>query len=535
MVLSQVSELPKVELTPLDIALPEWKNDDFSAFNRGVEVFKALTDDVGIGSGYFFKVCQRLETAVFERKIKNINGYISTSLDVRALTYLLATSEAFAKQVTLTPAVMDKIEAVRDPISTWALDFLVKAYLKHYDYLAQGETLTLIGEFIAKHLFFYQLKRREVTFRRLYKHREFLFEPNCLQKVIHELNQPKVKNLPQLAKRWGVSDYLEGRYFQVCQFQEYLSTLAALEVGEDHPVLQQLCEEDVCTSTYSDEKLLGHQVLETLIERCIEHQDIPPAWRNIVLTIAGDPRQGEEHEQYQKWWSLLTYEHLNKMHQWMMRFDVELFVQLLFDGNEVTDPVERRKHPMVCRQAFVEGLLDCGLIRESRLLISTQGRKLLLEEFEENTLPSNGKLSGQKASVMYLNIDGKVHGLIGTGNFKMKLFDKEPDTFRLTYEKRKTFSGKNLGNALADQYYGQYGFDGGFQEYQHDTGLHWQHQSLSYLRENAVKFHPEDAMTKVKYSEFKSRFGHQLYRYKNAKRLKPETNFDDEEMFSISA
>ena len=520
MVFSQFSELPKIELAPLSISLPEWEVEDFSAFNRSVEEFQTLTHDVGIGSGYFFQVCERLESAVFEKNIQNLNGYIRTSLDVRALTYLLATSEAFAKKAVLSSSLIKKIEAVRDPVSTWALDFLVKAYLNHYDYLAKGETLTLLGQFIVKHLFFYQLKRREVTFRRLYKHREVLFEPDSLKRVNNELSQPKVRNLAQLAKRWGVLDYLEGRYFKVCQFQTYLVQLQELDIGESHAVFADLSQEDVYNMVFDGDRLLGHEVIEQLVTRCQDRPDMPTQWRNLVLAIAGDPRQNVK-PQAQNLWQGISIESLNKMNQWMIRYDVELFSQLLFDGQEVSDPIERRNHPMVCRQTFVEGLLDCGLIRESRLLISQSGLEVLKTQFELEHLPHFMKVTG-KASVIYLNVDGKVHCLEGSGAFKLKLFDKVPEAFDKTYQTKTSFAAKNLGNQLATQYYQQYGYDGGFQEYAHDQGLHWQHQCLSYLRQNAVRFHPEDALTKAKYSEFKQRFGHQLYRYKKAKRLKVE-------------
>ena len=464
----------------------------------------AIGRRAGSGSDQFQNACRRLLEVVLAKSGNDIVSHIKTSTDVRAFTYLLSFSYEFAKNIDISRSILDHLLFIRSPVSRLTLTQLIRSFLVQFDEVADEQGLLDWCEFIKGSLFHYSSGSGSSELKRYAQHGDVIFSPFGPSRVV-KYSQKEGIDFDGMLQRLGLTGFTDGRYLTLCRNQYYLETLKNIPVGENNSILSEICKPEVVNSPYTQDKQLGHKVLEILIDRSAG-QAISQSWQNTILTIAGDPRVPKSSPNYQQWWALLGEERIFLMRGWLSRFDLKLFLKVLEqsakDGSN--SDMERM---FESRKVFMEGLLKQGLVAESRLFLSGYAEHYLKRHYDRKELPEYARVSSQQTSMIYLNISGKVHMIEGSHSFKLKLFDRLPSETKISDYGVKVVSDSDLRLRIVWQYDREFGNSEGYNDLPHDVHLGCQNKAINFLRQKGIAVDVGQLISGKRYREFKSKFG----------------------------
>ena len=494
----------KLSLPELRIELPEWKPQDFRSIKLSTKEIAKVGSGAGKGSDRFVIARNRLNEASKVGDTSYLLTQIYDAIDARAFADLLCNDNEFAENVAITRELLDQLSALRSPMSRLALTQLIRAFFIHYDLVAEKGDLNDWCHFLKLQLNIYSGKSGASELRTYARHADLLFQVDASRYVVQQAVDEEI-DFDTLIQRFGLTGYSDGRYLTLCRYQYYLQTLNDIPVGENHPVLSEVCNEDVVNSPYSDGKLLGHAILETLIDRA-DPQSISKSWQSTILNIAGDPRVPRTHRNYQQWWELLGPNRIAKMRGWLSRLDLKVFLKILEQSAKDGSNTDMERM-FVSRKAFMGGLLKQGHVTESRLFLSDEAVRYVNRHYKPDELPSFARVSSSKTSMIYLNISGKVHMIEGSHSFKLKLMDQLPVTSNVTDYGVSRFRDSDFRNSIVYKYNREFSGRDGMLELTHDVHLNWQHRAIEYLRGKRLQIKVGNMIDKSRLREYKRKYG----------------------------
>ena len=493
-----------MRLPDLAFDLPAWKDSDFELIKAAEKRIKTIVSDAVKGSDAFQQACRRILEIVLSGNAHRLPQSINTSVDVRAITYLLGSWNDFAKHLTLNKPLLEAMVIPRNPMSKLSLLQLIRAYFVRYDTVADPQVLADWRAFIRLQLGKLELKGASSDLASYAKFVEILFSAAGPAAVV-AFAKTKHSDLDGVLRELGLNGFSNGRFLTLCRYQYYLETLRTMPVGAEHEILHEVVKTDVVNAPFDDSRLLGHAVLEALIDRSAG-MAISSAWQSVILTIAGDPRVPTSNPNYQKWWVLLGEQRIGLMRGWLSRFDLALFLKVLEqsarDGN--IDDMERMFLP---RKQFMEGLLDQGLVSHSRLFLSKHAEHYLRRYFKKEELPEYALVDSAETSMIYLNLAGKVHMIEGSHSFKLKLLDRLPAQFKLLDYSKRLYSDYEFRSKIARIYHEEFRSHQGLEELTHDVHLNWQHKAIQFLAEKGISVSVPELIGAARYREYKYKFG----------------------------
>ncbi|MBZ9610851.1 EH signature domain-containing protein [Rheinheimera maricola] len=493
-----------MRLPDLLFNLPDWKDSDFTLVKDAEKKVKLIGRKAGTGSDTFQKACLKLLNIVLQGRTEQLVANINNAVDVRAFTYLLGASEEFVKHVSLTHALLDVLVLPRNPISKLTLLQLIRAYFVRYDTVANTQVLADWCTFICLQLNQLHLTAAPSDLASYIKHASVLFSAAGPSEVV-AFAKNKQSDLDGVLRELGLNGFSNGRFLTLCRYQYYLETLKTMPVGAEHEILHEVVKKDVVNAPFDEGHLLGHAILEILIDRSAGAA-ISAAWQSAILTIAGDPRVPTSNPNYQKWWVLLGEQRIGLMRGWLSRFDLALFLKVLEqsarDGN--IGDMERMFEP---RKQFMEGLLEQGLVSHSRLFLSRHAEHYLRRSFKKEELPEYALVDSAETSMIYLNLAGKVHMIEGSHSFKLKLLDKLPAQFKLLDYGKRLYFDSEFRAKIARIYHEEFGYRRGVEELTHDVHLNWQYNAIRFLAEQGISVSVHELIGAARYREYKSKFG----------------------------
>lgn len=493
-----------LSLPQLKIELPEWKPRDFKVLHRSVKKIEEIGKSVGTGSDRFKIARERLARAAKTGGVPNLITQMNESIDVRAFTDLVCNDRAFTQSIAITRELLDRLAALRSPMSRLALTQLIRAYFIHYDKVADGSDLDDWCHFLTFQLKAFGAKEGASELKTYAKHADLLFQRDAPHHVVQQAMDDKI-DFDTLIHRFSLTGFSDGRYLTLCRYQYYLQTLNEIPVGAAHPILAEVCNEDVVNAPFSGGKLLGHAILEALIDRAAP-ESISKPWQSTILNIAGDPRVPKTHRNYQQWWELLGPGRIAKMRGWLSRLDLKVFLKILEQSAKDGSNSEMERM-FVSRKAFMEGLLKQNYVTESRLFLSDEAARYLKLHYKRDELPSFARVASSKTSMIYLNISNRVHMIEGSHSFKMKLMDRLPATANVTDYGVNMFSDRDLRTSIGYKYHQEFAGKDGLIELTHDVHLNWQHNAIRYLRSRRIDIEVGKMINKARLREYKQKFG----------------------------
>ncbi len=492
-----------LSLPALEFKLPEWPEHAFLPIRSREQQVRAIAKGAGSNSDSFKQACKKLKLA-FERADKHeLSTILKEKVDVRAFTFLLSGDKGFSDNLLIDKPLLEQLLNVTNPLSKLSLMQLIRAYFIHFDKIASGDDLEYWSFFINKQLINLDLKFGNNELKTYADNHKWIFGRSGPMNMAKRAQADKV-DLDLYIKRLSLDGYGASRYMTLARYQYYLQQLEALTVGEDSPVLAEMVKADVFNSPYENNRLLGHAMLEMMIDKSAG-QALSDSWQRVILSIAGDPRVPKSHPKYQKWWAILGEKRIALVRGWLSSFDLSLFLRVLEqsakDGSN--QDMERMFQP---RKLFIDGLDKTGLIRDSRLFLSRYAETYLHKHYKKEELPSYARVTSQNTSMIYLNIDDKVHMIEGSHSFTLKLMDRLPSRCRVNDYSLNVITNDELRTTVGHQYRNEFVDEDGILEAQHDQHLNWQHKALLFLSKR-VKISASDVLGKDRLRQFKQKFG----------------------------
>lgn len=488
----------------LEINLPAWDERQFHVIRKAEKKIAGVKRKAGNGSDGFKNAWRKLIQVSLRGESHKLTDHINSPIEVRAFTYLLAASDEFSESVRLSSSMLDHLLSVRSPLTRLSLTQLIRAFFVRFDLLADKKDIEGWCEFIKQQLANINTGSGASELKRYTQYKDIIFSPYGPSKVV-KFSQRENIDFDGMLPRFGLTGFADGRFLTLCRYQYYLETLKSIPVGEKHAVLAEMCKSEVLNSPYTHEKQLGHVILEILIDRS-EGSSISQSWQNTILTIAGDPRVPKSSPNYQQWWVLLGEKRISLMRGWLSRFDLKLFLKVLEqsakDGGN--SDMERM---FESRKIFMEGLLEQGLVVESRLFLSGYAEVYLRRHYDRRELPEYARVLSHQTSMIYLNLSGRVHMLEGSHSFRLKLFDRLPSAAKLSDYGVKVVDDSDLRSAIIHQYEHEFDDATGYRDLTHDIHLNWQNKAINFLKKKRLSVEPGKLISKKRYREYKAKFG----------------------------
>jgi hypothetical protein len=426
-----------------------------------------------------------------------VDNHIKSLTDIRAVIHLWATDSEFLTDQPLSDSFFKQFKIVSPLASRLGLLALVSLYFDKYDLLDDG--IKSLRAYLLEQ--FNNRNGRPIPprLRRFSEHAGLLLDSYAPKRLV-EYGIDKNLSLQTMVSRFGISHGKNNRFHSICQNLYYIESLRDLEVGDDTPIFAEIVSPKVYGAAYDEHHLLGHEVLQILIDKCITAGELPDNWRDVLLSIAKDPRVPTGNRDYRRWWAIVGTERTEWVRQQLSGFDLKVFLEVLEDyaKNSGKDDI-RRMFP--ARKRFLEGLFEMGLVEHSRLFLGNAAINFLRQNYHEDTLPHYARQSDSATAIIYLNL-GSVHMVEGSHSFPLILLDNIPEESKILSYDQSYFSRDDLNRRLIHAHVGT-GMP--HDKITHHPNLTWQHKALLALRKKyGLSIGPGDVLTRSDYHDFVS-------------------------------
>jgi hypothetical protein len=489
-----------LKLPIINFSLPEWEpKRDFAIYDSVTDALKKMQKKTGFQSEAFKKSCNAIYSKVKDGKVLEVPSLIRKPLDVRALTTLWL-SDMFFNKCPVTKELIDALYNPRRVLSKLVVQQLLRLFFQRFEQVGDLDALI---HCLHKELSGHAKQLNASSLGKLIHHKEKIIShegPSWIAKTAIA----EQSDLDIFIDKIGLKSFADTRFYSICQNHYYLEQLRVLEPGQTHPLLEEIIKPSVYESPYNQTEMLGHEILRILIDRAPK-EGVDEKWQGVILTIAGDPRIAKTAPKYQRWWSALSQQQIQKVRGWLSRFDLLLFLKVLEDYGQ-TNGKEDMNRMFPARKKFLEGLFDQGLVEDSRLFINKNAEYYLKKNYKINELPYYSIVADSNRSMIYLKIKGR-HMIEGTHNFKLWLFeDLPPDSQIFNYEERY-FTPKELTTKLESSFYNYFH---GFNKKPPVAISHngdWQHKAIDAFYDIGVRINPEKVLTEQNYKTYKRKYG----------------------------
>lgn len=346
---------------------------------------------------------------------------IESRRDASLLLMLYRESLDLYKSRPINKLLFQTIEEFKRPISGGLLRSFIKFYLEQYDRFEERE---LLAEYI-----FIKLKelltraRVPQDIKRYHDDAKLLFTRNAVQYFVERAKggSRKREGLVALAKELKIPHAGNARFFELATQVYYLETLKSLTMGAESPVMAEIKNPSVKESIAVDGMMIGQLAAKILIEKCLhENVAMPDNWRDFVLSICSDPRVPRSNRHFAKWWAALDSKLVEAMRRWLSKLDLALFLTLLEDHARRSGNSDMQRM-LPARKKFLEGLLEENLVRNSRLILSSEAERSLRRSIHRDNLPVFATLNGGEVCMIYLDL-GTGSLIEGSHNFSARVY-----------------------------------------------------------------------------------------------------------------
>lgn len=493
-------KLPKLRLSRPEFDLPEQTGRaDVAHYQALSDKLERLAHTAGTNSDAFHKRKEQIHALLHASKRVQVQKVVQTSKDIRALIELWQTCDECVDRYPIDRAILEHFTALYRRHSLLGLFAFSQLFFDRFDQL--GDTQSFAA-FIRTQFRLNAGRKFSRTLARYAKYAKTLF---TVEGPVWVVKQTRKDSLPleTSAASLGIPMEREGRFFTQCKNIYYLDTLKGLQVGQDHEVLRELVRKDTYESAYESGWLLGHKVVQIMVDKAAGHQEMPDNWLRVILSIAGDPRVSTRALNYVRWWARLGSEHVDQVRQWLSRMDIELFLEVLEDYTKHSrDPELKRMFP--ARKLFLKGVFEKRLVRDARLFLSRRAEDYVLRNYRRNDIPAYSRVKDASRSVIYLNIDGK-HVVEGTHSFSLRIYKRLPRGNPIKDYERDVVPSRDLGIGLWEDYVSEFGYDGVVDITHHPAS--WQRKALVAFREFGTHIDPSDVLNSKDYREYRRRYG----------------------------
>ncbi|WP_289097242.1 EH signature domain-containing protein [uncultured Pseudoalteromonas sp.] len=310
------------------------------------------------------------------------------------------------------------------------------------------------------------------------------------------------KDLDNLLHDLHLNRYAKGQFMQIAQRIYYVEQLKNIPLNRPHDLLLEVQKKAVFESKYSDNELLGHQILSILIARA-PSENIHESWLNVIMAIAGDPRIPISHPRYIRWWHLIDSQYIHKVRGWLSRLDLKLFLEALEDfSSSSTDPEMKRMYPS--RKRFLEGLYEKKLIQNTRLFMSRSMTAYLKRNYQSAHLPDFSQVTDNDKSLIYVDLGG-AQLVEGSHSCYLWIYKRLHESAVIFDYTKSRFTYNELTSGLNRKM--QKHECGAVCNITHNPNVGWQNKAVSSLQGLNVPLKAVDVLTNKDYSLYLRKYG----------------------------
>lgn len=463
-------ELSENTMTPYRIKMAE-----------NTEKIRELGKKSGTGSDRF-SVAFRRFLGVLESR-QDVPRALQKPIDVRAMAIALKLPEG--QKIKLDTRLFNRVDEIRERPSGLLVESIFSHYLKEYDRL---DDLPVVEAWL----------RRAKSIRGELDDNTTQILSGEGPKWLAESSHEQQVDFDVRIERVGLGNYLSGRFMTTAKNIYYLETLRQLEPNEKHAVLKEVQKPEVFESRYSEGTLLGHEILKILITRA-SAQEISEPWMNVIMAIAGDPRVSKTNPRFIKWWSQIPSNLIAKVHGWLSKLDLKLFLRALKDFSEQPGNDElKRMYPS--RKKFLEGLLKQELVTGTRLFLTNDAERYVRSHFRPEHLPSYSKVDGGNSKpLIYISLGGR-HVIEGTHTCKFWVYEALSESAPVFNYNKTRFTYRELTNGMDEQMWRDQE-KGSYAAITHNG--QWQVKAAMALKDVGVEIDAFRLLTKADYQTYK--------------------------------
>ena len=496
--MSLTIKLPKLRLPKLAFDLPEQTGRaDVAHYQDLSDKLERLAHTAGTGSDAFRKRKEHIHALLHAGE--RVQEVVQMPKDIRPLVELWQACDECVDRNPIDRAILEHFTTLRQRHSLLVLFAFSQLFFDRFDQLGD---IRSFAAFIREQFRLNADRKFSRTLNRFAQHARTLFTIHGPVSVVEQALKDDLP-LETIASRLGLPIEKGGRFFTQCKNIYYLDTLEELQVGQDHEVLHELVRKDTYESAYENDWLLGHKVIQIMVDKAAGRQEMPDNWLRVILSIAGDPRVSTRAFNYVRWWARLGNEYVKRVRQWLSRMDIELFLEVLEDYTKHSGDFDlQRMFP--ARKQFLQGVFEQKLVRDARLFLSRRAEEYVRHHYKENVLPAYSRVKSASTSVIYLNIDGK-YVVEGTHNFSLRIYQRLPRRNPIEDYERDNVSSRALGIGLWEDYISEFGYAGVVNILHHPAS--WQRKALVAFRELGTHIDPSDVLNSKDYREYRRRYG----------------------------
>ena len=473
----------------------DWPKDSFAGFEKNAEVMNKLATTAGKGSTAIQEAQIKVRQLIREGRFEVLSEAVRDRRRLLALCVCLANEPQAFQRLRFTEKLAESFADKEVIVSTQALRHLLRCYFNFFVKVHSRKDgilfIACLDAAVQKVKERRQSSSNFTNIDAIIGNIHLFLDAQAPQKVVNlslQHNQSIEKELVDL----GIADYLDSEFHEQCRLAYYIKQLETLDLDSDHKILHEVAEDRIKNARVSSNgPYLGHAALRILIGRNL-HRDISTPWLNCILSIAGDPRTSKNSIDYQNWWAPLDHKLLEATLRWLSKVELKFFLQLLEDSGKYNEKIARM-FPQ--RKAFIEGLLNRGLIASTRLMLGNAARYYFSSVDQELLSKiSYAKVKTPETSFVYIRLRGNgqssetLHLMEGTHNCCLRMQTHLPEYSRIDDFGEDKFSDAECRSGFLCCASPNHSYDS--IEIVHSKD--WQVKALNFIQQHGFNLSPAD-------------------------------------------
>jgi len=472
----------KIGLNRLLFKLPDKIfSDNLATISSLSSDLKIMARKAGVNNDQFKHSWGKLYKAIEQRS--RLDDLLDNRVDIRALGFMLTSKHK--EYIKITNNTLTQINRAAPKPSTLFLENFFQYYLNDFD---QIDDLNLISSWL----------RESRKLRNLNCWYDQHLISSDGPKWLANFAISKDKDFDQVLAQFELDRFQSGQFMEAAKKTYYVEQLRNIPANKKHDLLSEVQKPEVFESRYTSSELLGHQILQILIEKA-PYYDVHESWVSTVMSIAGDPRVAVGHPRFIKWWSHIDKKLIDKVKTWLSALDLKLFLDALenFSCSSI-DPDMKRMYPS--RKRFLEGLHEKKLIKNTKLYMSRQMATYLEGVYDKEHLPEYSLVEDGDKSIIYVDL-GSAHLVEGSHQCQLWIYRALHDSAPMFKFGKQIESYRNLTKGLHEsmEAFG----NGAFDHFTHaPKNFSWQKRSIDNLKRLGVSINMKDVLTSEDYRAY---------------------------------
>ncbi len=492
--------LKKFTIPP--VSLPKIATTESAAFyDRASVKLEHLSKEAGKSSKGFQYRIKKLRNLA--HKGIPLEKHVKTFADIRALIHLWDNDPDFIEIVPVSRDWFVRFNEISNLASRLTLLAMVGLYFNKYDLLESG--LSDLQKYLSNQLKKRKKKTIPPSLSGFVSNSNIILQDTAHKAVVdHGLNLRLP--LDELLKKCDVPQGRTNRFSTLCQHIYYIENLKRLPLGGHSRVLPEIVKKQVYETIFDEKTLLGHQVLQIMIDKGIKFGSrLPDNWLDVVMMIAQDPRVPTGNFYYRRWWNVIGKKRTDWVRNQLSSLDLKVFLEVLEDyaENSGKDDIKRM---FPARKKFLEGLFNLKLVINSRLFLGNKAVAFLNRSYNDKSLPHYATQSDSDKAIIYLNL-GRLHIIEGTHSFPLIMMDELPSSSTIMSYEHDHFAKEDLNKNLLKAH-DQLSMRSPGMHHQnkitHHPNLNWQHKALQAMKRYGMNVNPGEVLTKEDHQNFKN-------------------------------